>query len=267
MTEEELKAQAEQEAKAKAEQDAKQQAEQKPEGEKKSGPTDAEAKLLQEVMQKKEKLEKLAAENQTLKALADELQNLGGLDALKELVKGKKEAETKELEAKGQWDALRTRMVEEQKKITDALENARKDTEAKLAAALAEIDELTIGGSFSNSKFLTEETVLPPSKARALYAAHFERVDGKLVGYDKPRGAANRTPLVDATGEPVSFEVAIQKIVDADPDVEYIRKAKAKPGAGSNTRKSEPPPKKQELGPQDKIRAGLKGLNVSLNPQ
>ena len=76
---------------------------------------------------------------------------------------------------------------------------------------------------------------MPVSKARVLYGTHFEFKDGAIVAYDKPAGSAERNILVDAKGDPLSFEAAIKKIVEADPDKDQLLKSKIKPGAGSKT--------------------------------
>ncbi|MCY1309996.1 hypothetical protein D9M70_601460 [compost metagenome] len=112
---------------------------------------------------------------------------------------------------------------------------------------------------------------MTPSKARVIYGQHFDLVDGKVVGYDKPRGAANRTALVDSLGEPVQFEEALRKIVEADPDKDHLLKAKVKPGAGSGNRVTPSSAGKQDTKTDassfDKIAAGLKSLgNLSNAP-
>jgi hypothetical protein len=55
------------------------------------------------------------------------------------------------------------------------------------------------------------------------------------VVYDKPAGAKDRAPLVDAKGDPLPFDAAIAKLVDADEDRDSMKKSKMKPGSGSTT--------------------------------
>lgn len=203
------------------------------EGETKPKPTDAEAKLLREQMKTKKALK---AARDAEKAAKSALAAYKGADPTKvaELLAREAEAETAALEAKGEYERVKEQMREQH-----AAAIAEKDTELasareELAAANRQIDELTVGNDFGNSKFLNEQTVLSPAKARRLYGDHFEVVDGKTVGYDKPKGAADRTPLVDAQGNHLKFDAAIEKIVRADEDFERIAKSKLKPGSSSN---------------------------------
>lgn len=205
-------------------------------GESKQKPTDAEAKLLKEVMDKKTALRKTQAE---LEEVKNKLKDFEGLDAaeLRALLEEKKALETRKLEEKGEWDRLKAQMVEENKKAVDAV-NAQLAAEKARADGLArQVAELTVGGAFTSSAFIKEELTLPASKARALYGAHFEydAEKGAVVAYDKAAGSAERTIMVDAQGEPLSFEAALKKLVDADPDRDQITKSKVKVGTGSRT--------------------------------
>lgn len=228
-------------------------------------PSDEEAKLLKENMQRKQKIDELNKELEPLKALKATLEELGGVEALKGLVDEKKTAETKALEAKGEWDRLKVRMAEEHAKELKTAKDASAAIAEQLAKATSQINELTIGSAFSGSKFITEETTMTPSKARVIYGDHFELVDGKVVAFDKPRSAKDRTPLVDGSGNSVAFEEAMRKIVEADPEKDHVLRNKAKPGAASDTRKADPAGRKSEpASGLDKIGAGLKGLGVLL---
>lgn len=224
-------------AKARAEADALEK--------EKSGnkPSDAEAKLLKEVMEKKEALIKQKQATEQAEARAKELEAVAAkfegidLEQVKELLKEKADRETADLEKRGEFDRVKAQMLEQHKK---ELEEA-KATEGTRAAELAEklatrekqINELTIGRGFSESNFIREDLTLTPSKARIIYGAHFELQDGKIVAYDKPAGTDTRTPLVDANGDPLDFEKAIAKLVDADPDRDNLLKSKIRSGAGS----------------------------------
>lgn len=209
------------------------------EGKDKGGkPSDTEAKLLKEVM----KLKKQAKDaTKAAKEAADRLKDYEGIDPaeVRELKAKKDEADRAELEAKGEYQRILDQVKQQSEERVNA-EKTRADTLAEqLAAAQRTIDELTVGQSFANSKFLSENTVLSGSKARILYGAHFEIEDGVLTAYDKPAGSKDRTPLVDADGEPLSFEAAIEKIVRADPDFERFAKSKLKPGAASTQSNTE----------------------------
>jgi len=226
-------------------------------------PSDQEAKLIKEVMQKKEALQRQQAEFDAFKKQYE------GIDpvAVKAMLDAQKEAETKALEAKGEWDRLKLRMADEHGKQTKTLQEQIDALKGELGAKDGAINELSVGSSFAQSPFIAGELTLTPSKARVVYSSHFELVDGKVVGYDKPKGAANRTALVDSLGNPVAFDEALRKIVDTDPDKDSLLKSKVKPGADSHS-KNGVVVKSQQQGEQSslsKIQQGLKSLNVVNN--
>lgn len=210
-------------------------------GEGKPKPTDAEAKLLKEVMDKKTALRNTQTELNDVKA---KLAAFGDLDAseLKELVKEKKALETRKLEEKGEWDRLKAQMAEENTKVVDGVKTLLTAAEQRAEKLAKQVAELTVGSSFASSTFIKDELTLPPSKARTLYGSHFEADEsGNVVAFDKPAGAAERTQLVDSQGQPLNFEAALKKLVEADPDREQITKSKVKPGTGSRpTEKGKP---------------------------
>lgn len=233
------------------------------EGEQQRKPSDGEAKLIKEVMQKKEALKKTESD---LQAAQERLKQFDGIDpeAVRKLLNDQKAAETAQLEAKGEWDRLKQRMAEEHTAQTKALEQKLADAQAQLEGRNKAINELTIGTQFGQSSFIAQELVIPPAKARVVYGDHFDLVDGKVVGYDKPRGASNRTALVDQTGEPIPFDTALRKIVEADPDKDHLLKSKLRPGANSESRRvdTKAANKADEGDALSKIANGLKGLNL-----
>ncbi|WEU67477.1 hypothetical protein [Xanthomonas phage JGB6] len=231
-------------------------------------PTDNEAKLLKEVMEKKEALRKTAqqvAEAETrAKDLEAKLKAFDGvdLDQVKALLKERSDREVSELEKRGEWDRLKQQMAEQHAKEVEALkgEVTGKVTELseKLSKREREITELTIGRSFSDSNFIRDSLTLTPNKARVIYGSHFELTDGKVVAYDKPAGSAERTPLVDANGEALSFEKAMEKLVDLDPERDNLLKSKIRAGAGSeNDTEAKKKDKVVELKGKDRIAAAI----------
>lgn len=225
----------------------------------KKTPSDEEARLLKENMKRKEENADLKKRLDSVSAIQAQLEELGGLDALKALVQDKRTSEEKALEAKGDWERLKARMQEENnKKLTEAA-TAAEQLKAELEKSQKQINELTIGSKFGQSKFIGEDLTLTPTKARALYGSHFDYVDGKVVGYDKPRGEADRTMFVDNMGNPVDFDDAMKKIVDSDPEKEYLYKSKMAAGAGSDTKTTTKTPEKKAvaLDPTSKIAAAL----------
>lgn len=226
----------------------------------KGKPSDGEAKLLKEVMEKKGKIKEL---EKTIDDLNGQIKKFDGIDpeAVRALLRERQEAETKKLEAQGNFEAVKKQMIDahnaelqsERTKSQQALDEANKLKQ--------QIGELTVGNAFGNSPFIREEMALTPAKTRIVYGPHFEfdAEHGRVVGYDKPAGTKGRSPLVDGNGEPLPFEEALKKLVEADPDREHLLKGKIKTGANSRTEGTGAPPQPaQEMSARDKILAGLK---------
>jgi hypothetical protein len=208
------------------------------------------ADLLKEVMDKKNKLK--TAEQKAADAAAA-LAAYEGVDPakVKALLKAEAEAEKAAAEAKGDFERVKQMMAEEHAKDIKTKDDRIAELEALVAGKDNTINELTVGSAFSGSTFIKDDLLLTPTKARALYGAHFAIEDGKTVGYDKPAGAANRTKLVSASGDPLPFDEAFKRIIEADPEKDTLLKVKTKPGSQSNTR--------GELNTQDKPKGELFG--------
>jgi hypothetical protein len=223
-------------------------------------PSDEEAKLLRDLMKHKGKAQEAEAE---LAKVRDALKQFEGLDPAKirALLAEQDDLETKKLEAKGDYDRLVRQMAERhatEKSQLQLLVDASSQTTVGLQR---QISDLTVGGAFSQSKFVQDDLTLTPSKARVIYGSHFEFKDGQVIGFDKPAGASERTMLVDASGSPLPFDVALLKIVEADADKDHLLRSKVKPGASSlpsakGIKKVDAP----KLSSLDRIAAGLKTL-------
>ena len=224
----------------------------------KGGPSTEEAKLLKEVMQKKERIQALTDREAELQAEVDKFKGID-VDQVRELLAEREKAEVTKLEKKGEWDRLRERMADEHKKEIGALKDQLGLANTSVSEKDATIIELTIGHSFDNSKFVTDDTLLTPRKARIIYGDHFDIENGKVVGYDKPKGDSKRTQLVNGSGASLGFEESLRSIIDGDPDVDSILRSKMKSGAASSSKPADKGPadvgKKSGL---DKISAGLK---------
>lgn len=221
-------------------------------------PSDEEARLLKENMKKKEELRKAQEE---LVGLRKQFEGIDP-EVVRQMIAQQKDAETKALEAKGDYERLKQRMAEEHSKEINALKLKTEEQQNEVKKLNAVINDLTVGTQFSQSQFIASELTLPPAKARVIYGDYFDVQDGKVVGYDKPRGAANRTALVDQYGSPIPFDAAMQKIIDADPEKDHLVKSKVRPGANSDSRRpSTSLPKGDEnVTGVNKIAAGLKAL-------
>jgi len=225
------------------------------------------ANLLREVMEKKTKLkdaEKAAAD------AAAALAAYEGIDPakVKELLKKEQDAEKAAAEAKGDFDRVKAMMAEEHGKEVTTLKTQLDDLRAQLAQRDETIGALTVGNDFSGSTFIRESLTLTPSKARALYGSHFEIQDGRTVAYDKPAGNAKRTMLVNAQGDPLPFDEAFKKIIEADPDKDTLLKVKVVPGGSSRSAQTDKPgggkgDEAPELFGRTRIAASLASLKPS----
>lgn len=230
-----------------------------------SKPSDAEAKLLKDVMKHKTRAQELEA---ALSQVNEKVKSFEGIDLekVRTMLTEQEEAERKRLESKGDYDRLVKQMGERHSSEKSLIERQLEESNKVAGTLKQQIADLTIGSAFSSSKFVQEDLTLTPSKARVIYGSHFEFKDGKVVGYDKPTGASDRTVLVDSVGDSLSFEAAMLKIVEADADRDQLIRSKMKPGAGSTTTPkgsknvSTPPAHTSSV---DRIAAGLKALAKS----
>jgi hypothetical protein len=202
--------------------------------------TDTEAKLLKEAMKAKKDLK---AAKEAADAASARLAAFGDVDPdeVKALVEAKRaneaaqaEAERTAAEKRGEYDRLLKQTRDEAEARVKAQADRADALQAQIDEAAQREKDLVIGMNFNGSKFLSENTVLSGPKARKLFGEHFEIEDGEPVAYDKPRGAKERTPIVDTkTGAPLAFDAALEKIMKGDPDFEGLAKSKLKPGASS----------------------------------
>lgn len=200
----------------------------------KAGMSDSDAKLLKELMAQKNRAKELATE---LEGAKKRLSDFDGVDPAKarKLLADEEEAARKAAEARGEYDRLLAQMGERHQAEQAALNGRLSEAQTTVSALQKEIAELTVGSAFSGSAFVSSDLTLTATKARVIYGSHFEYKDGKVVGYDKPAGASDRTLLVSSTGEALSFDEALRALVEKDPDRDRLLRGKAKAGAGSAT--------------------------------
>lgn len=196
--------------------------------------SDSEAKLLRELMEKKNSLKDTKDQLSQVKAQLSQFDGVN-LDEIKAILKEREESANKQLEAKGEWDRLKTNLLEQHVTEKASLEDIIKGLQTDLSGKDSSIHGLTIGSAFSASKYIADELTLTPNKAQIVYGSHFEYQDGKIVGYDKPKGSAERTQLIGSNGEPLLFDQAVAKIIENDVDKDYLLRSKVKPGANSGT--------------------------------
>ncbi|OAD82879.1 hypothetical protein ATN89_17505 [Comamonas thiooxydans] len=204
------------------------------EGDGSKKPTDSEAGLLRDVMKHKGRANQLQGQ---ISELQGKLAQFDGVDveAYKAWKAEQAELERKQLEARGEYDRLTQQMAQRHKEEMESTVSERETLRSEIGSLQQQISELTVGNAFATSPVIGEMLLMTRAKARKVYGEHFDFVDGKVVGFDKPRGSAERTQLVDSSGEPLSFNDALIQLVKADPDPErdQMLRSNAKPGAGS----------------------------------
>lgn len=209
------------------------------------------ADLLKEVMAKKEKLKEYEGID------ASEAKRL--LNEKKAAEEAAAAAEKEKLEKENNWEALKKQMVEENDKVIKGLNDQITALKEELENNKKEREALFMNNKFEESKYIRENLVLSPNKTKVLYGSYFEVENGELVAYNSPKGSSNRVRLVDANGNNLEFDKAIEKIVGQDPDKNTLLKSKAHVGAGSNVNiTGNGEALKQKMSTYEKI---LQGLN------
>lgn len=221
--------------------------------------SDKEAQLLKDMMKWKDQAKTFEQQVAEVRGVLGDIP----LEDVKKLLDNAKEQERLNLEKRGEYDRIVAQMKTENQKLLSAKDTENATLRDQLAAAQKQIEDLTIGQSFRSSEFILEKSTLPPSIAQKEFGQYFEFEEGKLVPYDKPRGAKERTPIVDANGQPKSFNQAIEELYNQHPDAKSLIKASMKPGAGSRNQpdvRGKDTSKTSDLRGVSKIEAGLKSL-------
>lgn len=227
---------------------------------KKTGPDAETAKLLKDVM-------KWKAQAREAEAKAKEYEGIDPAKARAALA-AQVEAERKGMEARGEYERIIEQVSKEAGDKVTAAEARVAEVSAQLDALQRTIENKDVAAQFTNSHFVRENLLISGSKVQVLYGDHFDVVDGETVPYDKPRGAKDRTPLVDGTGKALSFEAAVEKIVKADPDYERLTKSNLKKGPGSHSSNIDPTKRDVPLSSRDMIAKGLSSIKkTSLLPR
>jgi len=226
-----------------------------------NGLSDAQAKALKEVMKWKTNAREY---KNSLKEFTDVMGDVTP-DQIKELIDAKKKSDISDLEKRQEYDRIIEATKEENGKIVQGLKDQLAEQGNTLKTQSDLIEELTIGRSFSDSTFVKERSVLPASIARREFSEYFDLVEGVAVAYDKPRGAAERTPLVDQNGANKAFEAAIEHLYTNHADSANLIRTPKKPGAGSKNNGSngdssgegDNKPSEKNLVGRDRIQAAL----------
>lgn len=207
------------------------------------------ARLLREVMKNKEDKRKLQEQIAAYGDIsAEEVRQIIAerKESSERAAAAERAAEEERLRKEGDYEQLRLGLVKEhESKIADAA-NREKTLKEDNDRLKKQIDDLTVGASFDSSPFIRSEMILTPTKARIVYGNYFD-VDekGRVVGFDRPRGSSDRTPFVTETGDPLSFNDALRRIVESDPEKDDVLRSGVRNGTGSRpstdtTQKSDP---------------------------
>jgi hypothetical protein len=176
----------------------------------------------------------------------------------------KKSQEEEALRKAGDFEALKARIIEEHKAETAGSKAKIDELQNAVDLMHQRVVQTTLTAAFAASRFVTGETVFSPTKAMLIYGSNFDVEDGRVVGYDAPKGAAKRTMLVDGRGQPLAFDEAIKRLVEADPDRDTVLRSKQKPGSGQQAYNGgkAPPAKDDQPRGVHRIAANLGSLNL-----
>lgn len=119
---------------------------------------------------------------------------------------------------------------------------AREESDAK-------VRRLIVGNGFATSKFLTEQTLLPPSVAERAFGDHF-RVEGdRAVGYIGDGKVYSRK----RPGEVADFDEALQIVIEASPDKDRILRGSASNGSNATGSSAAGQPPINNKSPTDRL--------------
>lgn len=229
-------------------------------GESNSGIDDEKAKLIKDTMKWKDQARRF-------KEQLDEItKELNGIDpaTARKLAEEAKERERTEMEKKGEYERIVAQMREENEKLIQEKDELLKAVQSERDSLAQQVEDLTIGVKFRESEFIQKESAIPASFAQKEFKDFFEMEDGVLVPYTAPRGAKDRAPMVDANGNPKSFDEALSVLFKQHPEAKRLVKTPIKPGAGSNNNPNAKETKNANSGVRGlgKIEAGLKDLKI-----
>lgn len=137
-----------------------------------------------------------------------------------------------------------------------AEKKAREESDAK-------VRRLIVGNGFATSKFLAEQTLLPPSVAERAFGDYF-RVEGdRAVGYIGDGKVYSRK----RPGEVADFDEALQIVIEASPDRDRILRGSSSNGSNATGSTAKPPsPDFNNLPAEERLARGLSSAARSAAP-
>ena len=94
-----------------------------------------------------------------------------------------------------------------------------------------EVYDLRVGQQFSASKFLKDETVYTPQKAKKVWGDSFKVEEGAVVGYFNGKPIYSR----EKPGEYAGFEEALRYMIENDSERDSILRSQAGGGSGAHS--------------------------------
>lgn len=147
------------------------------------------------------------------------------------------------MDAKAAKDALSKLANIDAKKLIDAgeVEKVRAEIskvyEERLAAESKRASDLEsalyderIGGAFARSEYVKAKLAIPSDFVQARFGQQFKLEDGKVVAYD---ATGNKVYSKSRPGELADFDEALEFLVNAYPQRDYILKGTGADGSGS----------------------------------
>ena len=185
------------------------------------------------------KIRETGKESKALREAKEALEaKLGGYEGIDDPEEARKALEFKrnakegDFVAAGKVDEIKAglkRTYDEQYAATNKANAEKvKKLEASLADVTGKYNRETVSNAFGNSKFIREKAAVPIGMLQATFGGQFKVDNGKLVAHH-----ADGSPIMSASGDPASFDEAIERIVTAYPDRDMILKGSQSSGSGA----------------------------------
>lgn len=119
--------------------------------------------------------------------------------------------------------------------MSKAYEAKLSEEKAKSAQYESQLKQYIVGQSFGDSKFISENLVIPTDMARSFFGAHFAVNDqNKVVALSDPNNKDSVIYSAANPGEPASFDEALAGFVNAYPNRDSIMKGSGNQGGGTS---------------------------------
>lgn len=178
------------------------------------------------------------------------IETLGNIDQSKLIDAGKVE-EVKQ--------SVREEMQSKIDKIMKQAQDKEKEFEITSVEKDGTIRKLMVYDQFNTSKYIGTELIVTPKMARKIFGEQF-KVEKADDGNTVTVGYLGKEPIMSKknVGEYATFDEALQKMVDSDPDADSYKKAIDPKGNIPGRRQFQQDPVDPDKGSSvDKIRAGL----------